>query len=201
MYIPASFRVDDRAALHDFIDRYGFATLVSVHDGMPLVSHVPLLLDRRAEVLLGHFARANPHWKAFAAERESLAIFHGPHAYISPSWYVTGPAVPTWNYAVVHVHGTARVLDAPRTSEVVDRMVAKYEGPRRDPWPYDIPKDYREQLLAGIVGFELPLERVEGKFKLGQNRPTEDQVSMLEGLRGAGSDGRQLADLIATTRR
>jgi transcriptional regulator len=200
MFIPPAFRVGDRETLYQFIERYGFATLVSTRDGVPFASHVPLLLDRAGPTLLGHLARANPHWEAFADGAESLAIFHGPHAYVSPSWYATAPAVPTWNYAVVHAYGTPRLLTPDRTREVVDSAVRKYEESRPAPWPNALPDEFRARLLAAIVGFEMPISRMEGKFKLGQNRPAADQAGMLDGLRGDGPDAQRLAEFIARQR-
>ncbi len=200
MFIPSSFRVDDRDTLFDFIERHGFATLVTDMDGSPFASHVPLLLDRENNLLLGHVARGNPHWNVFGSAAESLAIFSGPHAYISPSWYATAPAVPTWNYAAVHVYGVPRLLSAERTYEVVDMTVQKYEGSRPVPWPNEMPVEFRQKLLAGIVGFEMPITRVEGKFKLGQNRSAADQAGMLAGLRGDGAEANLLAEFIVSQR-
>jgi transcriptional regulator len=195
MFIPASFRVDDLEELHNFIDTYGFGTLISDHDGIPFGSHLPLLLDREQNLLLGHMARANPHWEAFATT-ESLAIFHGPHAYISPTWYVNSPAVPTWNYAAVHVYGVAQILSEEQTRSVVERTVQKYEGSRSTPWTYDIPAEFRDKLLRGIVGFSIPLTRIEGKYKLGQNRPVADQERMFANLQQGGVDEQLLAAFI-----
>lgn len=196
VFIPPSFQVDDVAILYDFIDRYSFATLVSTLHGSPFATHLPLLLDRENDVLLGHIARANPHREAFTREQDTLAIFAGPHAYISPSWYVTAPSVPTWNYTAVHVYGTSRILSAERTREVVDRTILKYESTREAPWSNDLPEDYRQKLLAGIVGFEMPIMRIEGKFKLGQNRSEPDQASMRAALHTGNTDARQLAEFI-----
>jgi transcriptional regulator len=193
VFIPSSFRIDDRNTLLAFIERYGFATLISTDpNGVPFATHVPLLLDRSSETLLGHIARANPQWEMFG-DRESLAIFHGPHAYVSPSWYTVAPAVPTWNYATVHVYGTLRVLDSDRTADVVERLVSKYEMHRPTPWPGDMPDDYRRRMLAGIVGFEMPLTRIEGKFKLGQNRSAEDRAGTIAGLRADGGEATEFA--------
>jgi len=196
LFIPSSFRIDDRDTLFAFIGRYGFATLVTPLDGSPFASHLPLLLDRETDLLLGHVSRANPHWAAFAAGAESLAVFAGPHAYVSPTWYATAPAVPTWNYAAVHVYGVPRLLSPERTREVVDLTVQKYEGSRPAPWADEMPEDLRGKLLAGIVGFELPISRIEGKFKLGQNRSAADQAGMLAGLRGDGAEANLLAEFI-----
>lgn len=194
MFIPASFRISDRDTLFEFLERYGFATLVSTDStGVPFATHVPLLLDRTAGVLLGHIARANPHWELFG-DHESLAVFHGPHAYVSPTWYTVAPAVPTWNYAAVHVYGVPTVINADRTADVVDRLVSKYESHRPTPWTGELPEEYHRRLLAGIVGFELPLTRIEGKFKLGQNRSTEDRAGTVGGLRADGGESAALAE-------
>lgn len=193
MFIPSSFRISDRDTLLGFIERYGFATLASTDpNGVPFATHVPLLLDREAQLLLGHIAKANPQWELFGG-RESLAIFHGPHAYVSPSWYTVAPAVPTWNYAAVHAYGVPRVIDAARTADVVDRLVWKYEDHRPNPWSGEMPDDFRRWLLAGIVGFEMPLTRIEGKFKLGQNRSAEDRAGTVAGLREEGGEAAELA--------
>ena len=196
MYIPPSFRVDDVAVLYEFLDEYSFATLVSVRGGVPFATHLPLLLDRESGVILGHLARANPHWEAFGSGAESLAIFHGPHAYISPAWYAAAPAVPTWNYAVVHVYGMPRLLAEDRTREVVDQTVKKFESKHAAPWPNELPEDFRQKLLRGIVGFEMPIARIEGKFKLGQNRSEADQAGMLTHLRAGSSEAQLLAEFI-----
>ncbi|MFM8584765.1 MAG: FMN-binding negative transcriptional regulator, partial [Planctomycetaceae bacterium] len=159
-------------------------------------SHVPLWLDRERDVVAGHLAQANPQ-AAQLTSGESLAIFQGPHAYISPAWYATAPAVPTWNYTAVHVTGIARRLSSERTAELVDHLVSKYEASRSNPWPNELPEEYRERMLAGIVGFELPLQRIEGKFKLSQNRSSADQAGVAQGLAREGGAGAALAEFLA----
>jgi transcriptional regulator len=196
MYIPASFRMDDLDVLYSFIEEYSFAALISVCGGGPFATHLPLLIDRERRVLMGHVARANPHADVFGAASESMAIFSGPHAYVSPSWYAAAPAVPTWNYAAVHVYGPLRLLSEDRTEELVDLTVDKYESARSTPWPNDLPRDFREKMLKGIAGFEMPIGRIEGKFKFGQNRAKSDQIAMLSHLKSAGSDARLLAEFI-----
>jgi len=198
MFIPTSFRVDDRETLLAFMGRYGFATLVSTCHGALSAIHVPLIVDHENERLLGHFARGNPQWEGFG-DTEALAIFMGPHAYVSPTWYATGPAVPTWNYAVVHVYGVPRLLSADETRKVVDLTVRKYESGRQSPWSNDLPDDFRQRLLAGVIGFEIPLTRIEGKYKLGQNRSAADQTGMLNGLHNDGVESRLLAEFIEHT--
>jgi transcriptional regulator len=196
VYIPPSFRVDDVAVLYEFVEEYSFAALVSVRGGVPFATHLPMLLDREHGVILGHLARANPHWEAFGGGAESAAIFHGPHAYISPAWYAAAPAVPTWNYAAVHVYGTPRLLTEDRTWEVVDQTVKKFETTRAAPWQNELPEDFRKKMLRGIVAFEMPIARIEGKFKLGQNRSEADQAGMLAHLRAGDSAAQILAEFI-----
>src|SRR5262245_59726970 len=128
MYIPTAFRAKDRAALYDLIERHGFGTLVTIVDGSPFATHLPLVLDRTRDVLLGHVARANPHWHTMNGPSEALVIFQGPHAYVSPSWYTTAPAVPTWNYAAVHVYGVPRLLDEAGLIDLLGRLVDQYES-------------------------------------------------------------------------
>src|SRR5581483_10156386 len=193
MYIPAAFKVEDRSLLYEFIERYSFATLITTAEGIPFASHLPLLLDREREVLLGHLARANPHWQSFDGMHEGLIIFSGPHAYISPSWYATSPAVPTWNYAAVHVYGTPRLLEADQLSGLLARLVSHYEAGNERPWQYDLPEDYRQRMERAVVGVEVPITRIEGKFKLGQNRTVEDRRGMLTRLKVGHADGQALA--------
>jgi transcriptional regulator len=198
MYTPSAFRADDRTALYNLIERHGFGTLVTVLDGAPFATHLPLLLDRERGLLLGHVARANPHWRALDGAAESLAIFQGPHGYVSPSWYVTGPAVPTWNYAAVHVYGAPRLLDdEARLLDLLRRLVDQYESGRPRPWTMDLPADYLKKMLHGIVGFEMPIGRVEGKFKLNQNRPAEDRRGVIGQLAEGGPEERALAEFMA----
>lgn len=196
MYIPTAFRADDRAALYDLIERHGFGTLVTVIDGAPFATHLPFLLDRERGALLGHVARANPHWRALDGSAESLVIFRGPHGYVSPSWYATAPAVPTWNYAAVHVRGVPRLLDEARLLDLLGRLVSKYESGRERPWTMDLPADYRRKMVQAVVGFEVPLARVEGKFKLSQNRSAEDRRGVIRALAAGGPDNQALAEFM-----
>ncbi len=194
MYIPNHFRVDEAEALFAFLVTYSFATLVSAPNGCPFATHLPLLTDRDRNMLLGHVAKSNPHWRSFDGQTECLAIFAGPHAYISPSWYATSPAVPTWNYAAVHVYGRPMLVDGETTAAIVDALLSKCESPRPEPWPNDLPADFREPLLAAIVGFEMPIERIEGKFKLGQNRAEADLLGVIAALASGSADDRAMAE-------
>lgn len=202
MYVPSHFREDDPRRLHAIMRRHGFATLVTVDaDGAPVVTHLPFVLDAERGplgTLLGHVARANPHWRALEAGRPSLAIFVGPHAYVSPAWYADGPAVPTWNYVAVHAHGRARlVTDAARVHAHLARTVATYESAG---WRMDaLPEAYVAGMAKAIVAFELPIERLQGKAKLGQNKSAADRAGAVAALHAAGDPAAgALADLMAT---
>jgi len=176
LYVPPHFRVEDLARMVDFMRAHAFATLVSAGAKGLAVSHVPLLVeDDGGKVRLrGHVARANGQWEALEGASEVLAIFHGPHAYVSPTWYVTHPSVPTWNYAVVHAHGKARLTDEAELHEIVNELSAKYEAGNAPPWKLsEQPAAYVSSMLGMIVGFEIEVERLESKFKLSQNRRVE----------------------------
>jgi len=198
MYQPAPFQESDRQTLFDFIDSYGFATLVSFANDGPMVSHLPLLLEREATGqarLLGHLARANPHWEYLRGQTPALAIFHGPHSYISPTWYAERPAAPTWNYAVVHTYGVPKLADSDLTENIIRRLFVKYEQARPNPLQERLPREFVRQKLRAIVGFELPIDRLEGKFKLSQNKSRLDRAGVLDGLLSDGdAHGVELAD-------
>jgi transcriptional regulator len=179
MYLPNSFREDDPALLHDLMRRYNFAALVTQHEGAPFATHLPFLLDATRGphgTLLAHMARANPQWRDFADGREALAIFQGPHAYVSPAWYEVTPSVPTWNYAVVHAYGVPRVIeDRDRLYALLERLVDTHEAARTPPWRMQLPGDYVDRMMRAIVGFEIEITRLEGKLKLSQNRMEGDR--------------------------
>lgn len=192
IYRPAAFACDDREALLAFIRRYPFATLITHGTGGPWVSHAPLLYENGQ--LFGHLARANPQG-AVLGGTDALAIFHGPHAYVSPRWYETAPAVPTWNYAVVHALGPARLLNADETGQIMDRMSAVFEPGSE--WSFDgLPDDYRTGMLRGVVGFSIAISRLEGKFKLSQNRPPADQQRVAERLAQGSAEDRAVAEMM-----
>ena len=176
LYNPPHFRVDDPSTLFEFIRANAFATLVSSGDAGLNVSHIPFVpeMDGARVRLLGHVARGNGQWETLEGARNVVAIFHGPHGYVSPTWYVNHPSVPTWNYAVVHAHGKARLLDEAELHDLVTRLAAIYEAGNPKPWRLsEQPAAYVSGMLANIVGFEIEVERLEGKFKLSQNRPAE----------------------------
>ena len=192
MYIPAAFRVSEEATILSFIERYDFSTIVtsSASDGM-VATHLPVLVKRDGDrvVLQGHVARANEHWRGFDGRTPALAIFHGPHGYVSPTWYATSPAVPTWNYAVVHLYGRPVVTeDRHAVSRILEALVKKYES--RRPRPYrtgELTRTFYDEMVARMVAFEMPVEKIEAKFKLGQNRSREDREGAVNGLMAEGS--------------
>ena len=191
LYIPPLFRVEDRARLVEFMRGNAFATVVSSGKTGLHMSHVPLLVDAEGETLRlrGHVAKANEHWQALEEARDLAAIFHGPHAYVSPTWYANHPAVPTWNYAVVHAHGKARLTDEAELHEIVTELSARYEAGNAPPWKLsEQPAAYVSSMLGMIVGFEIEVARVEGKFKLSQNRP-EEIPRVIERLEASGEAG------------
>lgn len=199
MYIPAAFRVEDPSKLAAFIERHSFATLIT-HDGnAPFASHLPMLF--RPDVgehgtLVSHMARAKPHWQHFASGGEVSVVFHGPHIYISPSWYQTELAVPTWNYATVHTYGVPEIFsEHGRVASLLRESVAAYESSFEQPWPGDLPEEFRDKLMQAIVAFEIPVTRIEGKFKLGQNRPAADSQGVFYALTRSGD-----ADSLALAR-
>jgi transcriptional regulator len=186
MYIPKSFAETDCAVLHQFMRDYNFATLVTQHDSQLVASHIPFLLDtQRGEygTLIAHLARANPQWKHFEMGRESLVMFQGPHAYVSPSWYETHPSVPTWNYVAVHAYGIAHIIDDQALLyTMLESLVQNHEGHRHPSWEMQLPEDYLDKMMKSIVGFEIPITRLEGKYKLSQNRSAVDQENVIAQL-------------------
>ena len=195
MYVPPAFAEDRLPVLHDAIRQARLVTLVTMGgDGLE-ASHVPVLLDAGAGpygTLVGHFSKANPQWRRLSPEVPALAIVAGPDAYVTPSWYETkkqtGKAVPTWNYVAVHAYGTLELFeDAESLRDVVTRLTDLHEAGRAESWKVtDAPEDFIQGMFKGIVGFRLPIARIEGKWKLSQNRPAEDRAGVVEGLRADG---------------
>ncbi len=201
MYVPPSFSETDPERLLELAARHPFATVVTPTPGELWVSHVPLLARRRAGgvALVGHLARANGHWRALEAGAPTTAIFHGPHAYVSPTWYATAPAVPTWNYLVVHAAGRPRVEQDPGALAALLREVtARFEGQAPDAYRAEaLPADFARSMLEALVGFEIEVERWEGKVKLSQNRSLEDRRGVVAHLETSGdADARAIAALM-----
>jgi transcriptional regulator len=188
MYVPAPFRDDDTSRLVRFMRRNAFATLVTQGDGGPLATHLPLAVAHEGDgiVLRGHVARANPQWRAFAAG-DVLAIFAGPHAYVSPTHYDRRESVPTWNYVAVHAYGTARTVDDEgEVRALLEELIGLHERSYRAQWDA-LPGAYRRKMTAGVVAFEVEVTRLEGAAKLSQNKSREEQRRIAEALT-AGED-------------
>ncbi len=195
MYTPSAFVVSDRVTLHDFIVAHSFATLVSSDSDVTDASHLPLLLNRDTGEhgqLTGHFAKANSHWKELDGSNV-LAIFHGPHAYVSPTWYAEQNVVPTWNYVAVHARGTLKIeQDHDRLLDIVRQSVEVYEAAMPTPWQLDSAEpSFIDKLLDAIVGFTIDIEQLEGKWKLNQNHSHERQQRVIAGLKSRPDAGSQ----------
>lgn len=198
MYRPPQFREERVSVLHEAIRASGLATLVTVGSAGIHASHVPMLLRSEPAplgTLCGHLARGNDQWRDTLTDVRALALFLGPDAYISPAWYATkrrtGKVVPTWNYVAIHARGSVRFFDDPeRLLALVTQLTESREASRPDPWAVsDAPEDFIRGQLRGIVGFELTIEHLEGKWKLSQNRPAEDLAGVVAGLSREGGPG------------
>jgi transcriptional regulator len=208
VYLPAYFNESRADVLHALMRARPLATLVSMGDSGLTANHIPVETHSEPAphgMLRGHIARANPLWKQYSENSEALAIFQGPQAYISPSFYPskreTGEVVPTWDYAVVHAHGTLRFIeDRAWLRALVERLTDSHEAPRRAPWKVaDAPLPYIEKMLSLIVGFEFAISRLAGKFKLSQNHPAANQAGVVQGLRDTGGeDSREIADRMSS---
>jgi len=185
MYLPEHFKETSPECISTLIDDHPFGILITVPEGVPSVSHLPFLFERSPGSqgrLISHMARSNPQWQHFAAGDEVLAVFHGPHAYVSPSWY-SSPGVPTWNYAVVHLRGKPRIIEGESEVEaLVEQLTHSHELHMPSPWKPDLSGERRSKLLNMIVGFEIEITSVQGKFKLSQNRSPEDRQRVITEL-------------------
>jgi transcriptional regulator len=183
MYLPAHFREDDITVLHDFIRENNFGILVTHHEGAPFATHMPFLFDAGRGpqgTLMAHMALGNPQWRTFSQQREALAIFSGPHAYVTPSWYEVELSVPTWNYAIVHAYGTLQLIeDTEELRSLLNKLVRVNEAGFEQPWPNALPEDYMQKMMRGVVGFTMQITRLEGKFKLSQNRNPREQARVI----------------------
>ena len=196
MYRPNAFRLDDRQTLLAHAAAHPFATVITHRGDSLTVSHLPLLVDSQRGVLRGHLARENPQFEDFAAGAPALAIFHGPHAYVSPSVYEEHPSVPTWNYVVVHARGLGRLVDEPVLRIILDDLVGRFDPTG---WRLDAPEEYVREALDAIAGFEIPIDQLEGKWKLSQNRPLTDQMRVAAWLEGRDEGSRAVAALMRSS--
>ena len=211
MYQPPSFREDRLEVLHALIRAHPLGLLVTAgRDGL-LANPLPFLLDTEAApsgVLRAHLARANPQGRALAEGGEALVVFQGVDSYVTPGWYAskqeTGRVVPTWNYAIVQARGTPVLIeDRDRLRGLVEALTTRHEAERPEPWAVgDAPPEFVAGQLKGIVGVEIPIARIEGKWKVSQNRPPADRAGVAQGLEAAG-DARSMAmaELVRTPQR
>lgn len=208
MYTPAQFNETRLDVLHGLIQAHPLATLVSLSAEGLVANHIPLHLQTDGSdfgALVGHVARANPLWQQADSATEVLVVFQGPDSYITPSWYATkqdeGKVVPTWNYAVVHAHGPLHIHDdAGWIRQQLATMTDQHESTRDHPWAMsDAPQDFTDRLLQAIVGIEIPIRRLQGKWKVSQNQPARNRASVIAGLaQDPGHHSPDMAALVAT---
>jgi transcriptional regulator len=199
MYTPKFNQVSDRTLLIETMRAYSFAILFggrahSEANGAPVATHLPLVVNDEGEhgLLEGHFARANPHWKSLAGQ-EALVVFNGPHSYVSPTLYAEPLSVPTWNYIAVHAYGTLSLIeDEAGKDALLTGLISANEPAYAEKWRA-MPDGFRRSMLAGIVGFRIPIARIEGKFKLSQNRPEADRRNVQAAHAGGDPDQQSLA--------
>jgi len=198
MYTPKHFEENDPAILAGLMRNFSFALLVTARDGAPVGTHIPLHLedDGAKGLLLGHVARANDHWRQFDGDTEAMAVFQGPHHYISPNWYANDGLVPTWNYATIHAYGRPEAIQDPgETTDILWRLVEANESDATGNWSMSrLTSDAVKAQIKGIVAFRMPIQRLEGKFKMSQNRPAEDALGAAKGVRATGHAD---ADMVA----
>jgi transcriptional regulator len=201
VYLPPAFTEVRPTVLIEHIERYDFGLLMSYGPDGLVASHIPFLIEPMGDDLHlhGHLARPNPQVEHLASGGEVLAVFHGPHAYISPSWYAGGPSVPTWNYVDVHAYGIVRLVeDSDWLRRLLRRLSERHEARNPAPWRMqDLPETYIEGMLKGIVGLDIAVTRLEGKYKLSQNRPAVDRPRVIAALeRQNDADARAVAELM-----
>jgi transcriptional regulator len=208
VYVPTHFREPSVPVLHEMMRRIRLGTLVTLNAEGLVASHLPMLIDAEPGPfgrLSGHVARANPQWRSLNPEMPALVIFTGPQAYITPSWYASkrlnGKVVPTWNYVAIHAYGALRFIDDPAHALAhVTRLTAEQEATRAEPWKVsDAPAAFIAGMVKGIVGFELAIARLEGKWKMSQNRPEDDRAGVVEGLAREGGPA-DVAAIVAATK-
>lgn len=196
MYTPKHFAENDPAVLAGLMRNFSFALLVTAKGGSPVGTHLPLHVetDGEAVTLYGHVARANDHWRQFDGETEAMAVFQGPHSYISPNWYATDGLVPTWNYATIHAYGRPEAIeDAGETTDILWRLVEANESDATGNWSMSrLSADAVQAQIKGIVAFRMPVARLEGKFKMGQNKSAEDALSAARAVRARGGTAAEM---------
>ncbi|MEQ8525146.1 FMN-binding negative transcriptional regulator [Gracilimonas sp.] len=198
MYNPNSFKETDPNILYPFIEEHNFGLIFSQTESTPEATHLPFMVNRNDDILIGHFARANKHWQHINEKAEVLIVFQGTHGYISPSWYKNQNTVPTWNYAAVHVYGTPTIVhNIDELREMVDSLTYHHEEGVNSDWDYEAAHSKRERLLRGIVGIRINITKLEGKFKFNQNRSIEDQKKVIKTLENSASESnRKMASIM-----
>jgi len=187
MYTPSSFKEDNPEILFELIENNSFGVLFSQHTERPEATHLPFMVNKRKRTLIAHFAKANKHWKKLSEEKEILVIFQGPHTYVSPSWYVHRDEVPTWNYATVHVYGKPRLIhDSESLRKMVTELTHLHESNIESDWDLREASESFEIDLKAIVGIEIEISEMEGKFKFNQNKSKEDQEDVIKNLDNLG---------------
>ena len=206
MYQPPHFREDRIEVQHDLIRAHPLAVLVTAGPGGLMANHIPFLIyadGSELGTLRAHLARGNPQWRELSSVEECLVIFRGPQSYVTPTWYATkletGKVVPTWNYITVHAWGRPRVIeDAGWLRRQLDDLTAAQENRRAPPWAVgDAPEPFIASQIKGIVGVEIPVARIEGKWKVSQNRPEADRAGVISGLAAEGEAAEAMAALVA----
>lgn len=190
MYVPKAFNEEDLDRLHNLIEDYPFATLITWPDGYPNVTHLPMILDPergKHGMLIGHLAKKNPQSAHITSAAKALAIFQGPHSYISPSWYAGDFNVPTWNYTAIHAFGKLKAVENPdAVRTILDDQTACYEAYLAEPWEIPWDDERNHHMLHGLIAFEMTINRLEGKFKLNQNKTEADRRQVIEALDASG---------------
>lgn len=201
LYIPRAQLVEDRKFLHDFMDEFSFVELVTSSPEIR-ITHIPVILDRsigRYGALYGHISRQNPQGGTIDGQHFAVVVFRGPHSYISPAWYAKTAGVPTWNFAVVHASGKLKAITEKKSlNDLLAKLIEKFESYEKSDYDFSkLPDSYKYGLMAGVIGFEMEIERLEGKFKLGQERSESDREGLLRNLRSA-KQARSIYDLTAS---
>ncbi|MGH9718840.1 MAG: FMN-binding negative transcriptional regulator [Bryobacteraceae bacterium] len=201
LYIPKAHQVEDRKFLHDFMDEFSFVELTTASPDIR-ITHIPVLLDRSGGAfgkIYGHVSRQNPQSQAFDGNHSAVIVFRGPHSYISPTWYARSDVVPTWNFAVVHATGRLKsITEKKALHDLLARLITKFESYQNSGYDFaKLPESYKYGLMEGIIGFELSIERLEGKFKLGQERTEADRAGVLKNLKSRRKE-RPIEELTAS---
>lgn len=189
MYLPGHFSETEQEKIKNLIEQNSFATVLSFPENeKPFINHLPIIFSKKSgeeNILIGHLAKKNPQWMHFKSNSDCTLIFNGGHTYITPKWYKSGRDVPTWNYAVVHLHGKVELIESfAEQVDILKQLAVFFEKSNPNPWEFELPEDLKDEALltSAIVSFKFHIERTEAKFKLSQNRCKEDQNGVLEGL-------------------